>query len=114
MYFYESHLGGIYTSDEEYSYDDLYCEECGDSDTLIGEYDSWEDLIREIKVIEIDYGDHKEKDIEGPGLLFYSLDYIIEMSGLDKERIREINPEWVEFEEKAEEEFLKEFSEEDD
>lgn len=37
MYLYESHLGGIYATDDEMDYDDLYCEECGDSDWPIGE-----------------------------------------------------------------------------
>ena len=36
MYIYESHLGGLYTSNEYLDYDDLYCEQCGDSDWLIG------------------------------------------------------------------------------
>ena len=36
MYIYQGHLGGLYTSDEPLDYDDLYCEECGDSDWLIG------------------------------------------------------------------------------
>lgn len=35
-YIYESHMGGLYTSDEPLEYDDLYCEECGDSDRLLG------------------------------------------------------------------------------
>lgn len=39
MYVYESHLGGLYSSEEEYDFDTLYCEECGDSDLLIGEFD---------------------------------------------------------------------------
>ena len=33
MHIYESHLGGFYTSDEEISHDNLYCDSCGDSDT---------------------------------------------------------------------------------
>ena len=36
MYIYESHMGGLYTLDEPLDYEDLYCEECGDSDWLIG------------------------------------------------------------------------------
>ena len=36
MYIYESHLGGLYTSDEYLDYNYLYCEQCGDSDWLIG------------------------------------------------------------------------------
>ena len=40
MYIYESHLGGLYTSDEQIPYEDLYCEECGDSDMELGEAES--------------------------------------------------------------------------
>ena len=36
MYIYESHMGDLYTSDEPLDYEDLYCEQCGDSDSLIG------------------------------------------------------------------------------
>ena len=36
MYIYQGHLGSLYTSDEYLDYDDLYCEQCGDSDWLIG------------------------------------------------------------------------------
>lgn len=35
-YIYESHMGGLYTEDEPLSYDEEYCEECGDSDSLLG------------------------------------------------------------------------------
>ena len=65
MYIYESHLGGLYTSDEYLNYDDLYCEQCGDSDWLIGyaatRAEAW-DLLT-------DY-----TDIDGSG--GYSYDYI--------------------------------------
>ena len=36
MYIYEGHLGGLYATEYPLDYDDLYCEECGDSDWLIG------------------------------------------------------------------------------
>lgn len=36
IYIYKSHMGEIYFSDNEYDVDDLYCEQCGDSDWLIG------------------------------------------------------------------------------
>ena len=39
MHIYESHLGGIYTTDEPQDWDDLYCEQCGDSDWEIGYVD---------------------------------------------------------------------------
>lgn len=34
-YIYDSHLGGLYISDKEIPFDDLYCETCGDYDELI-------------------------------------------------------------------------------
>ena len=36
MWIYEGHLGSLYASDTYLDYDDLYCEQCGDSDWLIG------------------------------------------------------------------------------
>ena len=50
MYLYESHMGGLYTSENELDYEYLYCEQCGDSDWLIGEFDTIEeywDLIKD-------------------------------------------------------------------
>lgn len=50
MYIYQEHLGGLYTSDEYLDCDDLYCEQCGDSDWLIGyattRAEAWE-LLRD-------------------------------------------------------------------
>lgn len=36
MYIYESHIGSLYVSEEDLDYEDLYCEQCGDSDWLVG------------------------------------------------------------------------------
>ena len=36
MYIYEGHMGNLYTVDYPLEYEDLYCEQCGDSDWLIG------------------------------------------------------------------------------
>lgn len=36
MYIYESHMGGLFVSDDELDYEQTYCETCGDSDWLIG------------------------------------------------------------------------------
>ncbi len=51
MYIYEGHLGSLYTSSYELDYDELYCEECGDSDYLIGcaetKEEAWE-LLKDI------------------------------------------------------------------
>lgn len=40
MYLYESHLGGIYSTVEPETQEELYCETCGDWDWEIGEYES--------------------------------------------------------------------------
>ena len=45
MYIYENHMGGLFTSDRELSYEECYCEICGDSDWLIGESDTREEVI---------------------------------------------------------------------
>lgn len=50
MYIYENHLGGgLYTSDYEIDYEDLYCEQCGDSDGYIGEADTREEAYELLK-----------------------------------------------------------------
>ena len=41
VYVYESHLGGLYTSDDYIPFDELYCEQCGDSDYEIGSFDTF-------------------------------------------------------------------------
>lgn len=45
-YVYESHLGGLYTSDDYIPSDELYCEQCGDSDYEIGLFDTFEEFLR--------------------------------------------------------------------
>ena len=67
MYIYESHMGGLYTSDEPLDYEDLYCEECGDSDQLIGYAETREDVWNLFK---------DDTDINGSGGWDY--DYIQE------------------------------------
>lgn len=42
-YIYESHLGGLYLSDKEIPYEDLYCETCNDDDSLIFEMENKHD-----------------------------------------------------------------------
>ena len=46
VYVYESHLGGLYTSDDYIPYDELYCEQCGDSDYEISSFDTFEEFLR--------------------------------------------------------------------
>lgn len=48
-YLYENHLGGLYISDEQLDYDDLYCEQCSDSDWPIGSFETIQDFWALIK-----------------------------------------------------------------
>lgn len=36
MYIYQSHMGGLFLSDDVLNYEQTYCETCGDSDYLLG------------------------------------------------------------------------------
>ena len=45
MYYYINHLGGIYGCEDYRDDDDLYCEECGDSDVYLGEFDTEEEAL---------------------------------------------------------------------
>lgn len=65
MYIYEGHLGSLYTSDDSLDYEDLYCEECGDSDWLIGYAETREEAWNLLK---------SDTDIDGSGGLDY--DYV--------------------------------------
>ena len=67
MYLYESHMGGLYTSDKPLDYEDLYCEQCGDSDQLIGYAETREDVWNLLK---------DDTDIDGFGGWDY--DYVQE------------------------------------
>ena len=40
MYIYKSHMGGLYTDDEYFDLDDLYCEACNDYDWYLGRADT--------------------------------------------------------------------------
>lgn len=38
LYIYQDHLyGGLFTNERDLSFDELYCEECGDCDWFLGE-----------------------------------------------------------------------------
>ena len=49
MYLYESHLGGLYTTEDIQSYDELYCETCGDYDCLGCVAYSWIDVAEYLR-----------------------------------------------------------------
>lgn len=49
---YENHLSGyLYISDEQ-GFDELYCEQCGDSDRLIETFETQEEALRFIETEE--------------------------------------------------------------
>lgn len=70
-YVYENHLGGLYTSDDYIPSDELYCEQCGDSDYEIGSFDTFEEFL-ESHADDIDCND---------GWGGYSLESVIENVG---------------------------------
>ena len=60
-------MGGLYTSDEPLDYEDLYCEECGDSDWLVGYAETREGAWNLLK---------DDTDIDGSG--GWDCDYVRE------------------------------------
>lgn len=67
MYIYESHMGGLYVYDDELDFEDLYCEECGDFDFLLGYAETREDAWNLLK---------DDTDINGSG--GWNYDYVQE------------------------------------
>lgn len=67
MYIYESHMGGLYITDDVLDYEDCYCEECGDSDWLVGYAETREEAWNLLK---------DDTDINGSG--GWNYDYIQE------------------------------------
>lgn len=49
MYIYESHMGGLYATEEQQDYEGLYCEQCGDSDWEIGRADTMDEAWEMVK-----------------------------------------------------------------
>lgn len=85
MYFYKSHLGGLYTSNKKYKDSDLYCDECGDSDDYLGKYDSWIDFIKRLTEQDYDY-------------MWLSVEYLCEEAQITEEQFKELNPAIYEYE----------------
>ena len=63
MYIYEGHMGSLYTSDYPLDYENLYCEQCGDSDWLVGCANTREEACNLLK---------DDTDIDGSGGWEYS------------------------------------------
>lgn len=58
MFIYEGHMGGLFVTEEPLSYEECYCETCGDSDWMIGEADTREEAWNLLK---------DDTDINGSG-----------------------------------------------
>lgn len=57
VYVYESHIGILYTSDDYIPSDELYCEQCGDSDLCLGCYNTFREFIElNADIIDADDG----------------------------------------------------------
>ncbi|MDD4564825.1 MAG: hypothetical protein PHE79_05040 [Eubacteriales bacterium] len=63
MYVYESHLGGVYATDDVRDCDDTYCDTCGDSDWLIGVIETPEELRELMKDYSQEYTEEVIKGI---------------------------------------------------
>lgn len=74
MYIYQSHMGGLFVSGDILDYEQTYCEECGDSDFLIGYAETREEAWNFLK---------DDTDINGSG-------------GLDYEYVQEFLKNWEE------------------
>lgn len=59
-YLYESHLGGVYWTDEEESFEERYCETCGDYNQSMGTFETEEELR---EMIEGDYDSEYVDDV---------------------------------------------------
>lgn len=107
MYIYESHLDGLYVSNDKLDSDKLCCEECGDSDWLIGEantqVEAWE-LLKELVNLNCNGGYDLEyvknfiqskfkDDKESAYLVEYTV-YGIITAKSDFEVNQKINDEW--------------------
>ena len=57
MYIYGSHLGGVYVCEEEMDPDTLFCDQCGDWDEFLGEFDSAVEFLQKY-ADEIDANDN--------------------------------------------------------
>lgn len=52
---WENHLGGLYTDDEYVESYSETCEQCGDSDWYLGEFDNADQLIEYLMGYELSY-----------------------------------------------------------
>lgn len=69
MEVYESHLGGLYFSEEIYDDEYLYCDQCGDSDWHLGHAESWQDVLDMVT----------DTDEDGKEWCDYAKDYLEEI-----------------------------------
>ena len=76
MYVYESHLGGLFVEDRMLSFKERFCEDCGDSDVLIGEYSDVQEFWNLIK-------DYCSIDNSGGYTLSYVFPLMVSLFDLD-------------------------------
>lgn len=81
LYIYENHLGGLFSSERELDFDEIYCEDCGDSDTLIGCADTAETAWQLLQ--HYTYTEDNNGENTGDYSLNYVLDFISSNFPLD-------------------------------
>jgi hypothetical protein len=59
QYIYEGHMGGLYCTDDSQDWEDLYCEQCGDSDWEMGYAETMEDAWKLLKGNTSTFDDRK-------------------------------------------------------
>lgn len=112
-YLYESHLGGLFWSDNKIDDEYLYCEECGDYDEYLGEASNIEEAKALIDKVSNPYRDDEDADEEDKEFCQYTDEHIKELleefefepsikspnrieSKID-ETVREINSDLIKF-----------------
>lgn len=67
LYLYQGHMNGLYLSDYQLDWDDLYCETCGDTDWEIGYFESAIEILK-----------YMADDINVQGSGGYDLNHVLE------------------------------------
>lgn len=102
MYIYESHMGGLYANSEELSFEERYCETCGDSDSLIGEAESAEEAWLLLKPNDLQclgcenagFCEHECEEFGDNIYGHFSLEYVLTFIGETFDVVPEIEIAW--------------------
>ena len=99
MWIYEGHMGSLYASEMLFSHEDLYCEQCGDHDWLIGyainREDAWELLKDNTDTFDASMCKGCPHDKDYDYCNYECEDYIMHSGGWNYEYVKEfIETNW--------------------